>query len=122
METFIIGLLLAGVSATSVVAFKHPRGYARLFPYLVGLVTVLFVAITLWQIAVQLTWEGVEDFVDPNLNQEAEKEKERLSLPYHWVVLWYLGVVVFFWVNLRLPAFLLLAEENQVGAKKKNSH
>ena len=118
METFIIGLLLAGVSATSVVAFKHPRGYARLFPYLVGLATVLFV----WQIAVQLTWDGVEDFVDPNFSQDAKREKDRLSLPYHWVVLWYMGVVVFFWVNLRLPAFLLLAEEKNAAPKKKKSH
>ena len=122
METFIIGLLLAGVSATSVVAFKHPRGYARLFPYLVGVATVLFVAITLWQIAVQITWEGVDEFVDPVHDEDAKREKDRLSLPYHWVVLWYVGVVVFFWVNLRLPAFLLLAEQNNAVPKKKKSH
>jgi hypothetical protein len=51
MQSLIVGLLLAGVSGISFIAFKHPNGYARLFPYLTFAVTALFVGATIWHIA-----------------------------------------------------------------------
>ena len=55
MHSFIVGLLLAGVSATTVLAFRHPLGYARLFPWLLGTVTLIFGGITVWHIAVEMS-------------------------------------------------------------------
>lgn len=107
---------LASVSATSILAFRHPPGYAKLFPYLVGIASALFVGVTLWQIAVYMTWSTLEPFVDAALRDDATLGKDGLSLPYHWLVLWYGAVVVFFWVNLRLPGFLQTAEENSTEA------
>ena len=49
MQSLIVGLLLAGVSAVSFVAFKYPNGYARLFPYMTGVATALFLGVTVWQ-------------------------------------------------------------------------
>lgn len=122
MQTFLVGLLLAGVSATSLVAFKHPFGYARLFPYLLGIATTIFVGVTLWLLGVEMTWRGLEDFLNEASLAEAENEKQRLSVPYLWVVLWYLGSVAFFWVNLRLPSFLQVADESHETAENENSH
>ncbi|MBD8894046.1 hypothetical protein IG616_21070 [Labrenzia suaedae] len=37
METFIYGLVLAGFSALGIVAYKHPDGYAKLYPVLAAI-------------------------------------------------------------------------------------
>lgn len=121
MQALIVGLLLAGVSATSVVAFKHPHGYARLFPYLFGIVTALFVGITLWHVAVEMTWRTLDPYLNYELLIKAVAAKEALDLPYQWVVVWYFGIVVFFWVNLRLPPFLQVADENHETTTTKQS-
>lgn len=111
MQTFVIGLLLAAVSATTVVAFKHPKGFARLFPYLLGTVTLIFAGATVWHLATEVTWRSLAQFIAPAAKIEAEAAKLRLSLPYLWVAFWYIAVAVFLWANLRLPPFLQIADE-----------
>ncbi len=122
MQTFIFGLLLAAVSATTVVAFKHPKGYARLFPYLLGMATMLFAGITLWQLAVEITWSKLDQYIATEMLADAENEKAGLSLPYAWIVIWYIAVVLFFWGNLKLPAFLQVADEdNPIGEHEESN-
>jgi len=116
MQTFIYGLLLAGVSGVTVVAFKHPGGYARLFPYLLGVATIAFCGITIWHIAVEMSWRSLDAYIVQEQLSDAKAAKERLSVPYTWAVFWYLGVVAFFYVNLKLPPFLLTADVNETGA------
>ncbi len=121
MQSFIVGLLLAGVSAITFVAFKHPNGYARLFPYLIGLATALFVGITIWQIAVDIVWANMNGLLRPESLAEANSAKNSLSLPYLWIALSYASVAAFLWVNLKLPAFLKQTDEH-VSPEKKSSN
>lgn len=121
MQTFIYGLLLAAVSATTVVAFKHPNGYSKLFPYLLGIATLLFAGISLWHVAVEVTWSNLVGFLTQQAIADAEMIKASLSFPYVWVAFWYSGVVAFLWVNLKLPPFLHTADEGgAVGEEKKS--
>lgn len=106
MQSFIVGLLLAGVSAISFVAFKHPHGYARLFPFLVGGVTAVFLGIAVWHVAIEAFWSDLSLFVDQARLREAREVKAHFSLPFAWSAIAYVGVSVFLWVNLRLPPFL----------------
>ncbi len=122
MQTFIFGLLLAGISGVTVVAFRHPNGFARLFPYVLAVVTVLFVAVTVWHIAVEFTWTKLLPYMVPERLAEAENSKGQLRLPYAWVALWYLGVVAFLWINLKLPPFLQVADEHCTPSDEGNSH
>jgi len=112
MQTLIVGLLLAGVSATTLVAFKHTQGYAKLFPYLVGTVTTVFVCIAVWHVAVEMAWRGLEQFVEPAMLADAKNAIERLSLIYFWVGFWFVALLAFLWVNLKLPRFLQIAERD----------
>jgi len=112
MQTFIFGLLLAGVSGVTVVAFKHPGGFARLFPYMLGIATIAFCGITIWHIAVETSWRSLDSYIVREALSDAKATKGRLSLPYLWVVLWYLGVVAFLYLNLKLPPFLQVADAN----------
>ena len=112
MQSLIVGLLLAGVSAISFVAFKYPNGYARLFPYLIGVATALFLGVTVWQAAVEASWTSVNVFLASESLSDAQAAKDRLSVPYWSAVFAYLGVAAFLWGNLRLPAFLEHADDD----------
>ncbi len=122
MQTFIFGLLLAAVSATTVVAFKHPKGFARLFPYLLSVASVLFVGITLWHLAVEITWSNLHQFLATDSMSNAESVKTQLSLPYIWIAFWYVGVVAFLWVNLKLPPFLQVSDEDNPAGEQEETH
>ncbi len=122
MQTFMFGLLLAGVTGVTVVAFRHPNGFAKLFPYLLAVVTILFVGVTVWHIAVEVTWTKLLPYTVPETLAEAAVTKGQLRLPYGWVALWYLGAVAFLWINLKLPPFLQVADEHSTPMDEGNSH
>lgn len=121
MQTFIFGLLLACVSGVSVVAFRHPNGFARLYPYLFGIATSVFVGITVWHVAVEISWKNLAVYVVQDMLPDAQATKGQLSVPYTWVVFWYLGVVVFLWVNLKLPPFLQVADANDAQESEEKT-
>ncbi len=122
MQTFIVGLLLACVSGVTVIAYRHPNGFARLFPYLLAVATALFMGVTVWHIAVELTSTELLQYVVQETLPEAAGTIGRLRPPYAWVALWYIGVVAFLWVNLRLPPFLQDANEHSTPMDEENSH
>ena len=111
MQSFIFALLLAGVSGVTVVAFRHPKGYARLFPYLLFIASLFFAGVTIWQGAVEFSWHRMEPFIAEDSRAGAESAKPGLSVAYGWVVLWYVATASFLWVNLKLPPFLQLTDE-----------
>lgn len=122
MQAFIYGLLLAAVSATTVVAFKHPNGFARLFPYLLGAATVLFACTVLWQLAIEITRSRLDQYFAAISIPDAELVKAQLSLPYVWIALWYVVAVAFLWINLKLPAFLRVSDENDAIREQEGPH
>ena len=121
MQTFIFGLLLACVSGVTVVAFKHPIGFARLFPYLLAVATVFFIGLTVWHFAIEVTWTNLLKYILKETLSEAETVKQQLRPPYAWVALWYVGVVAFLWINLKLPPFLQVADESNAATDQENS-
>ena len=118
MQSFIVGLMLAGVSAISFVAFKHPHGYARLFPYLVGGVTAVFLGITVWHVAIEVLWGDLSLFVDETRLREASEAKAHFSVPFAWSAIAYIGISAFLWVNLKLPPFLENTDEHSSSRDK----
>lgn len=110
MQSLIVGLVLAGVSATTLVAFKHPHGYAKLFPYLVGAATTVFVCVSMWHVAIAMTWSGLEQFVVLEKLGDAENVVEGLRIPYLWIGFSFVALLIFLWVNLKLPPFLQVAD------------
>ena len=122
MHTFIGALLMAGISATTFVAFKHPNGYARLFPYLLAAATTVFLGITLWHVAIEVSWRSLDPYLVALSKADAESAIDRLRPPLLWAGFWYLGLVAFLWVNLRLPTFLQVADQRSTTEQQGNSH
>ncbi len=120
MQTFIIGLLLACVSGMTVVAFNHPNGFARLFPYLFAAATALLIGVTVWHVAVEVTWTTLRQYLVAETLPEAVSTIGQLHPPFAWVGLWYLGVVAFLWINLKLPPFLQEENEHRTPTNKEN--
>ena len=119
MQTFIIGLLLACVSGVTLVAFKHPNGYAKLFPYMFAAATAVLIGVTVWHIAVEVTWTTLRQYMMEETLPEAATMTGQLRPPFAWVGLSYLGVVGFLWVNLQLPPFLQDENEHRTSIDKE---
>ena len=113
MQTFIFGLLLAGVSGVTVVAFRHSNGFARLFPYLIAVVTTVFIGFNIWHVAIEVAWSGLLGFIEGDEFADAITAKNALRYSYLWVVFWYVGVIAYLWVMLRLPPFLQIADKER---------
>jgi len=122
MQTFIVGLLLACVSGVTLVAFKHPNGYAKLFPYMCAAATALLIGVTVWHIAVEVTWTTLRQYMVEETLPSAATATAQLRPPYALVGLWYLGVVAFLWGNLKLPPFLQDENEHRTPTNKENPH
>jgi hypothetical protein len=122
MQTFIVGLLLAGVSGVTIVAFRYPRGFVKLFPYLLASVTVLFLGFGIWHVAIEYAWSNLLEYMVQDTSREAVNIKAQLRVPYTWVVFCYIGVVAFLFINLKLPPFLGVSDDDDASTSEQNSH
>lgn len=121
MQTFIFGLLLAGVSGVTVIAFRHPHGFARLFPYAIVVVTAVLVGFSIWHVAIEAAWWGMLGYIKGDALAEANAAKNALRFPYEWIVSWYVGVIAFLLVMLRLPLFLQTTDKERARNNRKES-
>ena len=120
MQAFLSGLLLVCVSGVTVLAFKHQLGFARLFPYAIAGVTVIFVVLMVWDLAVEITWASLVEFIGHESMDPAQTVRSRLRLPYAWIGSGYIAAVVFLWINLKLPPFLRDSEKSIAGRENED--
>ena len=121
MQAFLSGLALACISGITVLAFRHPHGFAKLFPFFLALVTSAFVLAVAWQVGVELTWSTLSRFIPGELLGEARAAKDRLRFPFAWIGASYSALVVFLWINLKLPPFLQTTDPTHARGRKKSS-
>ena len=112
LTPLISGLVLASASGITALAFKHPRAFAKLYPLLNVLATAAFLSLSIWAAAVHVTWTGIRPFVPAEHLAAAEPVRETLTLPYFWICVTYALLLVFFWINLKLPAFITQVSKN----------
>ena len=122
LTALISGVVLASLSGITALAFKHPRAFAKLYPFLTLVVSVAFLGLTIWQAAVHVTWTGIQPFVNHSQRDAASLVKASLTLPYVWICVAYTALLVFFWINLKLPGFVKSAgmnnSQNSVSANE----
>ena len=110
VQTVLSGLVITAISGLTVLAFRYPRAFLRLYPYLNLGITVLFLMLTVWQVAIHTTWTAVAPFLEPGHRQTAGLAVADLQIPYLWVCASYVGVLIFLWINAKLPAFIKATE------------
>ena len=106
MEALITGLILAGMSGLTVLAFQNPAGFARLFPFMLAGATAIFVGIVIWHAAVVTSWMVLEEFIPKGSADGARAALDAAQLPYLWLALAYPLFAGYLWLLLRLPSFL----------------
>ena len=111
MQAVLSGIALALLSALGAFAFKFPRAYAKLYPYLLWGASIAVVLVLIWQAAVEYTWISLSQYVEAGVLEAARIAKERLTAPYVAVGLSYLGLIVYLWVIRRLPRFISESED-----------
>ena len=121
MQTFIFGLLMAAVTGVTIVAFRHSNGFARLFPYLVAVVTTVFVGFNIWHVAIEVAWSGLLGYIEGHTLPEANAAKNALRFSYKWVAFWYIGVIAYLWIMLRLPPFLQITDKERAPSSEKET-
>jgi hypothetical protein len=113
MEAVLSGVTLALLSALGAFAFKFPRAYARLYPYLLWGATIAVVLVMTWQAALEYTWLCLSQFIEGGMISIARAAKNRLAAPYVGVGLAYIGLIVFLWTIRRLPSFISESEDTR---------
>lgn len=119
MQTFIFGLLLTGVSGVTIVAFRHSNGFAQLFPYLVAVVTSIFVGFNIWHVAIEVAWSDLLGYIEVDTLAEANAAKSALRFSYKWIAFWYVGVIAYLWTMLRLPPFLQNTDKERTPSNEQ---
>jgi hypothetical protein len=111
MQAVLSGIALALLSALGAFAFRFPRAYARLYPYLLWGAAIAVVLVLIWQAAVEYTWLSLSQFVDAGAIDAARVAKNQLAAPYVGVGLGYIGLIAFLWAIRRLPQFISESED-----------
>ena len=111
MQAMLSGVALALLSALGAFAFKYPRAFGRLYPYLVLGASIVFVLVITWQAAVEYAWMSFSQYIDVAGIEAARIAKNRFSLPVVAVGLSYIAFVAFLWACQRLPRFISESEE-----------
>jgi hypothetical protein len=113
MQAVLSGIALALLSALGAFAFRYPRAYARLYPYLLWGVSITVVLVVTWQAAIEYAWLNLSQFIDGGVLEIAMVAKNRLAAPYVRVGLGYVGIIAFLWAIRRLPRFISESEDGR---------
>ena len=107
METFLYTLLGSAIVGLTVMAYKNPSGYGKLFPYLFGAITVVMLTGLGYNLGVTNARHAVFDYLDRAKLLEASSAMNRIELSYLWLLLGYMAAFAYlFFLAAGLPALL----------------
>ena len=92
LEQLLTGLLLAGVSGISFIAYKHPAGYQKIDPFLRYVPYLVLICGTVWNIAVDVSWIRIHLFLAEGKDAAATAALDGLKVPFIWLLIGCLGV------------------------------
>src|SRR2546425_3280488 len=84
LETVAAGLLLAAVSGITILAYKHPLAYRKLYYPLIALTIMTYLLITAWSAGVSHTHARMLRFIDLSKWPEADALVDTFT-PRWWV-------------------------------------
>lgn len=92
LEQLVTGLLLAGVTGISLIAYKHPAGYQNIYPTLkYGPLFVLICGVV-WNSALDTSWMHIHTFFAEGKDTAATAALDGLKVPHTWLFIGCMGV------------------------------
>jgi hypothetical protein len=89
---------------------------------LLAVISTLFIGFNVWHIAIEVTWSGLLDYIAEAAIPEAIATKNKLQYSIIWIAFWYIGVIAFLWVLLKLPPFLQITDMEDAPMDEEDSH
>lgn len=99
----VIGLALTGLT---ILAYRHPAGYARIFPYLYKAGCVIVVLATAWNLGAQFGGGAAETFVPFGKFAAAEASVRGQQVPWGWLLGTFLAFEFYVIALMGLPSLL----------------
>jgi hypothetical protein len=95
IENILAGLILAGVSGITFIAYRHHSVYMKIYLYIhYGALLVLVLGIA-WNYAVDTTWIALHNFIKPENSVDATHACEILKIPFILLMSATLGVTLY---------------------------
>jgi len=93
IESIFVGLVLATVSGITLIAYKHPDGFQRIYTNALGLVTMILISFIIFQILNIISAAGVIKHLATEMStQPLSSIKERIDILSQ--SLWHIGWAV----------------------------
>lgn len=80
IDKLLVGLALAFVSGITFLAYKHPTGFAKLFPWLMGTTTTLYAAFFGASVGAGRAYDALKTFIPTDKAGEASRAAD-VSIP-----------------------------------------
>ena len=113
MEAFFGTLGLTVISAITLVAYKHPQAYDKLYPKLLMLLLLVYACIVSWDIGANHAWSAVEGLFPTDKKEAARAALEATRPPILWTSAIYIAIVTYILFLTTLPLWLLTEHDKK---------
>jgi hypothetical protein len=98
MDKFISGLVLAGLSGLTWIAYNHSGVYIYFAVPILAVISLIFFGTTLWEIGVNSTHSRLMKFIKSDEREKSSEAVDGLLIINHWTFIGYFalsGYIVF---------------------------
>ncbi|WP_029655544.1 hypothetical protein [Marinobacter daepoensis] len=106
IEAIISSLLVAAVTGLTIIAYRHPRAFSKLFTPILVVTGAALASGLIWDVAVSRAFVNLSPFVDTGKLQPAQNAIEALSPPMGWLIGGFFGFYMYLVFLLNLPKLL----------------
>lgn len=106
METFLYSLLMSAIAGLTFIAYKHPKGYDRMFNYLYGFAFLIYAVAASWNFSSILFWSKIKYELTDEQIKIIEPIFDSYQMPSLKFNLIYFGVLAYLIFLNQLPRLL----------------
>jgi len=121
LETTLSGLLIAGVSGLTVLAYKRPRGYAKMHVFLRWIPWVVLFCGYAWNMDITFARYRMLPFIAPDKSDASIAYVEMHTISFLWLMVGGLGSSLYLSFLRNLPD-ILKEEQNDTTTKSGSPH
>jgi len=96
MKELTIGLILTATTGLTILAYKHPKSYAKILPWLIGAIFSAFLLCMIWDAGISKSYISLIPYIDSDKLQESSNIIDgKKVLSSGIFVYWIISIVYF---------------------------
>ncbi len=111
METLITTLITALLTGLTILTYRHPDGYKKIYSYISILILVVIVSISSWNIGIGASFSKTVSYIQVEKFDLAEKMKDNLMVPL--IYIWTVFLVNFYLLGLQYLHLILKGKKKE---------